>query len=52
MPALRGSLAALHLDYVDMYLVHWPIALKVRDAQSVFFSAVIKANMELYLRSA
>jgi len=30
VPALRNSLAALHLDYVDMYLIHWPVALKVR----------------------
>jgi len=30
VPALRNSLAALQLDYVDMYLIHWPIALKVR----------------------
>jgi len=28
--ALRNSLAILNLDYVDMYLVHWPMALKVR----------------------
>uniref|UniRef100_A0A1L8D700 Aldehyde reductase-11 n=1 Tax=Plutella xylostella TaxID=51655 RepID=A0A1L8D700_PLUXY len=25
VPALRESLAALGLDYVDLYLVHWPI---------------------------
>lgn len=28
VPALRNSLAALRLDYVDMYLMHWPVALK------------------------
>lgn len=26
--ALRNSLAILNLDYVDMYLIHWPMALK------------------------
>jgi diketogulonate reductase-like aldo/keto reductase len=26
-PALRGSLARLKLDYVDLYLVHWPASI-------------------------
>lgn len=28
LPAIEGSLKNLRLDYVDMYLIHWPVALK------------------------
>ena len=29
--ALRDSLSKLRLDYVDLYLMHWPVALKKMD---------------------
>lgn len=28
LPALEGSLSRLGLEYVDLYLVHWPVALR------------------------
>lgn len=29
LPALEGCLARLQLDYVDMFLIHWPFAYQV-----------------------
>ena len=31
--ALRGSLKALQLDYVDLYIIHWPVCLKTEDGK-------------------
>lgn len=31
VPALRESLRKLNLDYVDLYLIHWPMPLKEGD---------------------
>lgn len=35
IPACKGSLERLQLDYIDLYLVHWPFAYK-EDQEDLF----------------
>ncbi|PKA47021.1 Non-functional NADPH-dependent codeinone reductase 2 [Apostasia shenzhenica] len=34
IPALRESLRKLQLEYVDLYLIHWPVSLKPQEMKS------------------
>ncbi|KAG6468632.1 non-functional NADPH-dependent codeinone reductase 2-like [Zingiber officinale] len=33
LPALRQSLRTLRLEYIDLYLVHWPLSMKPKDSK-------------------
>jgi len=48
IPALKKSLGALRLDYLDLYLVHWPIAVR-RDAVGVKQASDFVPESELTL---
>jgi aryl-alcohol dehydrogenase-like predicted oxidoreductase len=36
LPALQASLKNLQLDYVDLYLIHWPISTKFSGMDALF----------------
>ncbi|XP_047955812.1 methylecgonone reductase-like [Salvia hispanica] len=43
LPALRESLRKLGLDYVDLYLIHWPVSMKIESTNN----STIIVNFEM-----
>jgi diketogulonate reductase-like aldo/keto reductase len=48
LKAFELSLKKLKMDYVDLYLIHWPIAFDFRDCWQETIKATWKAFEELY----
>lgn len=48
VPAIRKSLKNLGMDYIDLYLIHWPVAAKVTEGEIDinFPFKVVKKNLK------
>ncbi|KAF1882538.1 hypothetical protein Lal_00002716 [Lupinus albus] len=45
LPALRKTLQKLGLEYVDLYLIHWPVRLKNKGEESIDLNEISADNM-------